>query len=227
MAIRWASPEVDREIAPAERSPFSGARLRVAGKPSRLTASKARLMAAIARFAVQLSREETGRYESVHKIAADALAVFGSATDAARRPAKAIDLVAAHYSLDPDWLGNRYQTALATYAARPCSLSVEEVRYLATVLRLAVQLSRERAGLYETILHLTTDAIALTSAALKARRALEAGNTADHAFEETEPTAKHYAAEIIRHCDRAGMVFGIRFSGGRFSAGSHHIFFVA
>jgi hypothetical protein len=95
------------------------------------------------------------------------------------------------------------------------------------VARLAAQLSREDVGRYLTVDEIAPDALAIVNAGVSARRALEAGKSADKAFKQAEAVAERYRAEVVRQSDLPGMVLGIRFRSGWFTGGaSSNIFYV-
>jgi hypothetical protein len=94
------------------------------------------------------------------------------------------------------------------------------------VARLAAQLSREDESRNLTVDEIAPDALALVNAGVAARRALEAGKSADKAFERAAAVAERYRAEVIREADLLGMVLGLRFTSGRFTSGARDIFYV-
>lgn len=94
------------------------------------------------------------------------------------------------------------------------------------VAALAVQLSREDAGLYKTARELAADAAAIVSAANKAKRAMQTKAPPLEHVKALEAAATRYSADLVLGGGR-GMSVGLRFRSGRFANGSDNVYFVA
>jgi hypothetical protein len=100
-------------------------------------------------------------------------------------------------------------------------------RKAGTLCRVAVQLSREDAGLYMTPQELAAHAVTLVDAAFAARAAINRGDSAAQLFKTAQRVADAFGAQIVERCDLDGMVVGVRFRSGRFTSGAENIFYVA